>query len=92
MGNYVKDTSVYRMKQAVAMLCAYFMKMLYDMDFWKYFSIKGKLWKLNVFFDTVVTVVLVSDFENIGAFSAVPMVVGTVMMFMTTMMNGDSQP
>ncbi len=92
MGNYVKDTSVYRMKQTVAMLCAYFMKMLYDMDFWKYFSIKGKLWKLNVFFDTVVTVVLVSDFENIGVFSAVPMVVGTMMMFMTTMMNGDSQP
>ena len=79
------------MKQAVAILCAYFMKMLYDMDFWNYFSIMGKLWKLNVFFDTVVTVVLVSDFENICVFGTMPMVIGLVVMLVAAMVNGNLQ-
>lgn len=91
MGNNVEDTSVYRMKQAVAMLCAYFMKMLCDMDFWKNSPIVRKLWKRNMFFDTLVAVVLVGNLENISVFGTMPMVVGAVVVFVTAMVNGNSQ-
>jgi hypothetical protein len=67
------------------------MKMLYDMDFWKNFPIKGKLWKLNVFFDTMVAVVLVGNLENVCVFGAMPMIVGAVMVLVAAMMNGNFQ-
>ena len=44
-----------------------------------------------MFFDTLVTVVLVGNLENVSVFGAMPMVVGTVVVFVAAMVNGNLQ-
>ena len=51
----------------------------------------GKIGQRQDFLDTMVTVVLVSDFENICVFGTMPMVIGLVVMLVAAMVNGNLQ-
>jgi hypothetical protein len=84
-------TSVYRMEQAVAMSQTASLETLYEGHPVKIHEISGQLLWRGDFVDSLIAVVLVSNLENIGVFSAVPMVVGTVVVLVAAMMNGNFQ-
>ena len=84
-------TSVYRMEQAVAMSQTASLETLYEGHPVKIHEISGQLLWRGDFVDSLIAVVLVGNLENIGVFSAVPMVVGAVMVFVAAMVNGNLQ-
>ena len=79
------------MEQAVAMSQTAPLEILYEGYPAKIHEISGQLLWRGDFVDSLIAVVLVGNLENVCVFSAVPMVVGAVMVFVTTMMNGHFQ-
>lgn len=79
------------MEQAVAMFQTASLEILYEGHPAKIHEISGQLLWRGDFVDSLITVVLVGNLENVGIFGAVPMVVGTVMVFVAAMVNGNLQ-
>ena len=79
------------MEQAVAMSQTASLKTLYEGHPAKIHEISCQLLWRGDFVDSLIAVVLVGNLENIGVFSAVPMVVGAVMVFVAAMVNGNLQ-
>lgn len=79
------------MEQAMAMFQTEPLKILYEGHSAKIHEISGQLLWRGDFVDPLVTIVLVGNLEDVGVFGAVPMIVGTVMMFVAAMMNGNLQ-
>ena len=79
------------MKQAMTMLYARFIKMLYNDIVGAKIKVQRKISQRQNFLDTVVAVVLVGNFENVCVFGAVAVVVGLMVMLVAAMMNGNLQ-
>lgn len=79
------------MEQAMAMLHTGLVKMFNDNIVSAIIKVCGKIGQRQDFLDTMVTVVLVSDFENICVFGTMPMVIGLVVMLVAAMVNGNLQ-
>ena len=91
MGNDVKYTSVYCMKQTMAVLHAGRLHLFDNNVVGEKIKVQREIVQRQNFFNAVVTVVLVGNFENVSILSAVTMVVGLMVTFMAAMMNGDLQ-
>lgn len=79
------------MEQAVAMSQTAPLEILYEGYPAKIHEISGQLLWRSDFVDSFVAVVLVGNLEDVCVFGAVPMVIGTVMVFVTAMVNGNLQ-
>lgn len=88
----MKYTSVNSVKQTMAVFHARLLKMLDNNIVSTEVGVCREIRQRQDFFDTLTAVVLVGDFENVSIFGAVPMIVGAVVMRMTTMMDGNPQP
>ena len=75
----------------MAMLHTGLVKMFNDNIVSAIIKVCGKIGQRQDFLDTMVTVVLVSDFENICVFGTMPMVIGLVVMLVAAMVNGNLQ-